>query len=55
MRVLKVAAYLLWLVYLFIFTLVYKLIEFFNIYKTEVIKYNDINTKTKVFWKNKGY
>jgi hypothetical protein len=54
MGIIKVFAYFLWLIYLFIFTLTYYSVQFFKDYKKEIEKYNDINPKTKVYWRNKS-
>jgi len=53
-RFIKVFAYFLWLMYLFGFTLIYYLTQFFKDYKKEIEAYNDINPKTKVYWRNKS-
>ena len=53
MRFIKVSAYFLWLIYLFGFILTYYSVQFFKDYKKEIEAYNDINPKTKVYWRDK--
>ena len=54
MKIFKVLAYLLWLIYLFGFILTYYSVQFFKDYKKGIKAYNDINPKTKVYWRNKS-
>ena len=54
MKVFKVIAYFLWLIYLLGFVGIYHLTQFFKDYKKGIEAYNDINPKTKVYWRNKS-